>query len=302
MPHSLWIGLDAGGTKTALLAEGGGRRWTTTGPGVNLRRDGLAQTVRVLSALIRDAQATFFEAELAGLCAGVAGAGVEGGAVTMALRKRLELDPPVPVLVTHDAEIALEAAFGAESGVVLIAGTGSVVYGRTIEPRTLRAGGWGYRLGDDGSGTALGRAALRAVARALDGGPSTRLSHYLADAHGLDSIDTLLAWTYDEDGTFASLATVVLEAAEAGDRVAADLLHDETDALAQQATWLARQAGGRLDRRVALLGGLTSEALYREALIGALAHRLPGWFVARCEHEPVEGALARAKRLTPMPS
>ena len=205
--------------------------------------------------------------------------------------------PAIPVLVTHDAEIALEAAFGAESGMVIIAGTGSVVYGRTIEPRALRAGGWGYRLGDDGSGTALGRGALRAVARTLDGGPPTRLSQRLAETHALDSIDALLEWTYAENGDFATLTSFVLDAAEHGDSVAAEILHDETDALAQQATWLARQAGGRLERRVALLGGLTSEAIYREALIGALAHRLPGWFVARCEQAPVEGALARAKRL-----
>src|SRR5690606_13411518 len=165
----------------------------------------------------------------------------------------------------NDAEIALEAAFSEGTGVVVLAGTGSIVYGRTTAGATLRAGGWGARLGDAGSGTALGRAALRAAWPHHDRGPPTALNARLAESvgfpketHGLDTLDALLHWTYHGGGTFASLAPLLLATAEAGDAVAGEILDAETDALAQQAAWLARRAGGRLEKHVALLGGLVS--------------------------------------------
>jgi N-acetylglucosamine kinase-like BadF-type ATPase len=297
---SLFIGLDAGGTKTALRAEGAGGAFERTGPGVNVRRDGHEAAVRVLAALVREALAAHPGHALGGVAAGVAGAGDEADArqIERGLREALALDPGIPLAVVHDAEIALEAAFGEGTGIVVIAGTGSIVYGRTTDGTTLRAGGWGRRLGDDGSGTALGRAALRAACAHRDGGPPTSLTVHLAEAHGLDSLDALLRWVYDGKGDLAALAPLLLSATEAGDTVANEILDRETDALAQQAAWVARRAGGRLEKRVSLLGGLVEEATYRQALLQALAHRLPGWFVAPCECEPVEGAVRLARRFS----
>src|SRR5690606_21113505 len=239
------------------------------------------------------------EAPLGGLAAGIAGAGeaADRREIESGLRQALGLDAAVPVAVVHDAEIALEAAFGDGTGVVVIAGTGSIVYARTAAGERLRAGGWGRRLGDDGSGTALGRAALRAACAHRDGGPPTALTAGLAGAHGLDDLDAVLRWTYDAHGDFATLAPLLLAAAEAGDAVAGDALDAETDGLARQAAWLVRRAGGRIEKRVALLGGLTGDATYRRALLQALAHRLPGWLVTTCECEPVEGAVRVARRL-----
>lgn len=307
---TVFIGLDAGGTKTALRAEGPGGVFARTGPGVNVRRDGPEAAVRVLAALVADARASHPEAALGGLAAGLAGAGEAADArqVEVGLRQALGLGGTVLVTIVHDAEIALEAAFGEETGIVVVAGTGSIVYSRTAAGATLRAGGWGGRLGDDGSGTALGRAVLRAAAAHRDGGPPTALTARLAEivrfpkeALGLDTLDALLRWTYDENGPFATLAPLLLEAAESGDAVASTVLDAETDALAQQVAWLARRAGGRLEKRVALLGGLVGEAPYRRALLQALAHRLPGWFAAPCARAPVEGAVRLARRLATAP-
>ena len=298
MSDRLVIGIDAGGTKTALRAERGIRApLALEGPGINLRRDGLDHTTEVLASLVRETLDAYGGAARTTVCAGISGASSDTETVAAHLRTALAPGTDVLVHIVHDAEIALDAAFDTASGIVLIAGTGSIVYGRRRDGSTLRAGGWGFRLGDDGSGTALGRAALRAVAAALDGGPLTRLRKLIADTHGIDSMETLLAWTYTDTPSLAGMAPLLLQAAAAGDEQAGDLLHDETDTLAQQTAWLARRAGSQIERRVALLGGLMSEAPYHEALVGALAHRLPGWFVARCEQEPVEGALRRARRL-----
>ena len=72
------------------------------------------------------------------------------------------------VLVVNDALVALEAGAPGRPGVVLIAGTGSIAYGRNAQNQSARAGGWGYMLGDEGSGYWIGRAALRAVLREAD--------------------------------------------------------------------------------------------------------------------------------------
>ena len=89
-----------------------------------------------------------------------------------------------PVLVVNDALVALEAGAGDGPGIVLIAGTGSICYGRNEEGQAARAGGWGYMLGDEGSGWWIGRRALSAVMRQFDGrGPAT-----LADATRARSI------------------------------------------------------------------------------------------------------------------
>jgi N-acetylglucosamine kinase-like BadF-type ATPase len=277
----------------------GGTVSERTGPGVNVRRDGPEHAVNVLVGLITEVLVEHPGVPIGGLAAGLAGAGEEADRQQIAagLRTRLRLNPEAPVAVVNDAEIALEAAFGEGTGVVVIAGTGAIVYGRTTAGATLRAGGWGWRLGDAGSGTALGRAAHRAACAHHDGGPPTALTAHLAEAHGLGTLDALLHWTYDGEGAFASLAPLLLATAETGDTVAGEILDAETDGLAQQAAWLARRAGGRLEKRVALLGGLVSEATYRRALLQALAHRLPGWFASSCEREPVEGAVRLARRL-----
>ena len=81
------------------------------------------------------------------------------------------------VLVVNDALVALEAGAPDEPGVVVIAGTGSIAYGRNERNQAARAGGWGYMLGDEGSGYWIGRAALRAVLREADRrGPATQLT------------------------------------------------------------------------------------------------------------------------------
>lgn len=300
MNDSLFLGLDAGGTKTALRAEGGDTVLKRMGPGVNLRRDGLSHTADTLTRLIRDAIDAVPGRPVGGVCAGVAGAADGHAVLERHLREALDAD--YPIRVTHDADLALQAAFSEGSGVVVIAGTGSVVLGRTArtedQPTSLiQVGGWGYRLGDDGSGTALGRAALRAVLAALDGGPPTAMTELLTEAHGLDSRTALLDWTYEQDGALADLAPLLLAAADADDWTASSILLRETNALAAQAGWLATQALGRIETRVSVLGGLASEPTYLNAMLGALHRHLPGWNRVPCEVEPVEAAVRVAERL-----
>lgn len=296
MPSPLFVGLDAGGTKTAALASTGGDPRTFSGPGAQVLRDGPEATADKLAALVDDARAAFGGAPLGGVAVGLAGAGREDAqtAVADALRSLLG---GAPVAVTHDAEIALRAAWGAESGVLLLVGTGSLVYGRTTEREPFRAGGWGAILGDDGSGTALGRAALRALLAAFDGGPPTSLREHAAESFDLHTPDDVIRTVYTDGQPLASFAPLFLAAAAEDDWAATSILARETNALAQQVGWLATRAGDDIAHRLAYAGGLANEEVYRAALDAALGRHLPGWSVGRCETEPVVGALAMAREL-----
>ena len=296
MPSPLFVGLDAGGTKTAALASQGGPTTRLDGPGAQVLRDGPEAVAATLATLVRDAQASSGGADLGGVAVGLAGAGraEQREAVMRALQTRLD---GTPVLVTHDADVALEAAFGPGGGMLVLVGTGSLVYARTDDGETLRAGGWGAALGDDGSGTALGRGALRAALAAYDGGPPTALVEGMASRFGLGSSPAIISAVYLDGLPLADLAPVVLAAVEADDWVASSLLMRETNALGQQAGWLATRAGDATPHRLAYAGGLSGEPVYRASLESALERHLPGWTLAPCGAEPVEGALAMAQRL-----
>jgi N-acetylglucosamine kinase-like BadF-type ATPase len=298
MPAPLFIGLDVGGTKTALVARTGDTTHERAGEGTNLQRDGLQRSADVLAALVTDVLAAV-EHDGGSICLGVAGAGrpADRAALAEAIRERASLSPSTYLLaVEHDAHIALEAAFEGESGLIVIAGTGSVVLARTEEGTMERAGGWGPRIGDEGSGMAVGSAGLGAVATAFDGGEPTVLRDRLAETYGITTPDDLIHAVYAEGWTMQDVAPLVVAAAEAGDWACTRILKNQANALAQRAGWLVTRTAEPITPRVALLGGLIEEAYYRTCLTEALQRHLPRWEVGRPSRRPVEGALALAEQ------
>src|SRR5690606_18298443 len=123
----------------------------------------------MLTELVREAfAAAGLPGPAAALCAGLAGVGnaTERGIVEESLR-RAEIAERV--MVRTDGETALHGALGGGEGILLIAGTGSVAYGRAPDGRVERCGGWGMVVGDEGSGFAIGRASLTAALQSVDG-------------------------------------------------------------------------------------------------------------------------------------
>ena len=295
-PPDLIIGLDAGGTKTELLARNtSGETFARIGPPANLQRLGPEATARVLADLIAEARRRFSGERVRGVCAGVAGAGREADREALTERLRALLDDVPDLVIVSDARIALEGAFEGESGVIVIAGTGSMALARDRRGGSARAGGWGRLLGDDGSGYAVGRAGLRALAAAFDGGPETRLRPLFAEAFDLRTPEALIRRVYAEGWSPAEAAPLVLEAAAAGDAVAAAVVAEETRRLARQVQWLVRRAGD-LEPRFALIGGMTRNAFYRERLRAAILEGLPGWRAEAPRRSPVEGAVLLASQ------
>ncbi len=301
--QSLLIGLDVGGSSTELLAVAPNAQSEPVrlvGPGANLQRVGFEQTVAVLQELIEQALRHFPEAAILSVCAGIAGCGRVKDQELLARRLQQVLGDggrAVQVRVVHDAEIALEAAFEGASGVVVVAGTGSVILARTLRGQIEVAGGWGYLLGDEGSGFAIARAGLQAVTHALDGGPPTRLQALLAERFQLSERDVIIHRVYQERWPLQQFAPVVLEAAREGDPVARRIVDDQVARLVEQVGWLLERLGDDVAPHMALAGGLMNESFYVACLREQLRQRWPGWSIAVQQRRPVEGALRLARNL-----
>ena len=151
---------------------------------------------------------TQFEAACLGLSGGPADKEALAREIVRAKQYRL----------THDADVALTGATGGKPGVVVIAGTGSIAFGRNSKGEQARAGGWGYIFGDEGSAFDIVRQALRAILRHEEGwGTATLLSERLLEATKQDSANALLHSFYTPEfprRRIASLAKVVDDAAE----------------------------------------------------------------------------------------
>lgn len=148
-------------------------------------------------------------------------------------------------IVTTDAFIALAGATKGEPGIVVIAGTGSIAFGRNSGGKTARAGGWGYVFGDEGAAFDLVRQALRAALRFEEGwGPPTALRDRLLGATGAGSAGDLLHRFYTTEfprDRIAALAPFVDQAAQEGDAVACAILDKAAQELASLASAVRRQ-------------------------------------------------------------
>jgi glucosamine kinase len=204
------------------------------------------------------------------------------------------------VRIVSDGEIALHGAFGGGAGVLLIAGTGSVAYGRGPDGRVARCGGWGMIVGDEGSGFAIGRAALAASLRAVDGrGPPTVLLERLLHLLKLDGPRGIPPWAGRADkAKVAALATHVIAAAEEGDTVARDLLRHEAADLAVHAEALAdRLSPWPGEVPVVFHGGVLSAPLYARLVTGEMKRLHTFDFQVRpAADDAVAGALMYARR------
>src|SRR3954471_8363414 len=194
------LGLDAGGTKTiCLLAnERGIVIASARAGGANLPAAGELAVEKVLHDVMDEA---IGERGIvpAAICLGIAGVDrPDDHAVIRGIMKRIGRQ--ARILIVNDALVALEAGAPQQPGIVVISGTGSIAYGRNARGEAARAGGWGYVLGDEGSGYWIGRAALRAVLRESDRrGPTTVLTELVLKHFGVAAPHELIHHIYNRD-------------------------------------------------------------------------------------------------------
>jgi N-acetylglucosamine kinase len=238
-----WVlGIDGGGTKTVCLVmdETGSIAGRGEAGPSNYQTIGLAAARESISQAIASAVDALPGVAIAGIGVGLAGVGRRADVqVVQGLVAGLYEESPLPirwnlqsegVVVTHDCAIALVGGTGSASGVAIVAGTGSIAYGCNSQGVSKRAGGWGYRFGDEGSGYQIAIAGLRAAARSHDGrGPKTLLTDSLLDYLNLNQLEDLIEVIYRRGWgvtEIAALSPLVDRAAAAGDAIALQILED----------------------------------------------------------------------------
>jgi glucosamine kinase len=291
---SLYLGIDAGGTKTdCALSNGAELLGQATAGSCKLARVGAVQARETLHAVIREAckAAKAPVSEIQHVCIGMAGASIPE-AVNWAQDTIREIMPDATIYVAGDQIVAHRAAFGTSHGVLVISGSGSIAFGRNQAGETARAGGWGPNVSDEGSAFWVGREAVIAALRAYDTGGGNSLLPTIAQCWKVAPEDVVRMANAAEP-RFSELAGPVAEAAQAGNPIARDITERAGKALALLGGAVIHRLwpkGGVVP--VAMSGGvLQGSTLVRQSFKEAMRVQHPDAAVSFAYVRPVLGAL-----------
>jgi len=300
------IGFDCGATKTeCVLADiEGNIICSANGKPSNILVIGTDNAARNILSLLDKFknELDFTRAEIQKVVIGAAGAGRKEDAER--LLKAVTDSASVKgiifksITVVSDAQIALEGAFPKKPGCILIAGTGSIIYGKDKEGNVFRVGGFGRLIGDEGSGYSIGRKALQAAAGFFDGrGEKTLIVKLISDKYFINTSDDLISKVYKENLDIASVAQIVLTAAEQGDKIALNILAEESDQLIELIKAMIKKMNTE-ELNVSPAGSLISNKNdYSDMLLKKIRTYLPSVKVIKPELSPVEGAIILAKEM-----
>jgi glucosamine kinase len=294
-----FLGIDGGGTKTRCIV--GDEKFQLGAGGSSsskVQRVGEACARDALAAAVHEAceQAGISPRQIARTCAGITGsarpeiAGVMRDLMIGIVGGEIE--------IVGDVEIAFEDAFAVGTGVIVIAGTGSIAYGRNAKGEAARAGGWGYAISDEGSGYWIGAEAVRAALRARDRGEhSGLLDDLIAGLGARDFEDFIVRLNGSPQIDFAPLFPIVLAASDNGDSVASEILTHAGRKLAGLAGIVIERLFGEQSISVATHGGvLASSTIVRKYFAQELKSRHLRADLLEREVDPARGALDRARR------
>lgn len=297
----LYLGIDGGQTSTiALIADESGRV-LGRGKGGPCNHVGPAEgRARFFSAVgdcLRDAcdQAGLSpeDVSFAAACLGFSGGPQDKEAYVR------ELIPSAKYRITHDAEIALEGATGGLPGIIVIAGTGSMAFGRNAGGETSRAGGWGYVFGDEGGAFYIARQILRAALAYEEGwGRQSEMYKMLLEAANAENAYQILRRFYAgaTRSAIAAYASVADQAAQMNDEVALEVLTEAAEQLATSAKHVCSKLFPSCEPvEVAYVGGVFQSDFLRDAFVEQVKIRM-GSDAHRPKLSPAAGALLRSLR------
>ena len=298
---SLFLAIDAGGTKTrCLLADETHILGRAVTGSIKLMRVGEVEATTRLQAMLSEVSlaAGVDLKQVTQTCIGLAGLSIN----TVRNWAEREISSVVggKLLLAGDDEIALDGAFRRGPGILIIAGTGSNVLGRTADGTVYHAGGWGPALGDEGSGFWIGQEALRAAFWAKDRSVPTTLLAAIQKLWGTESIGEIVEKANAHPGPdLPALAPIVVECAGAGDELAAAVLQRAGIELAEQVALVAlkmKESGSRRKIEAAYTGSVLEHIpQVRTAMIAALKKNSRNVVVREDAIDALEGALWRAR-------
>ena len=300
------IGIDGGGTKThclltkldgTLLNEcyGGPSNFLTAGI------EPVCETLlEVINKCIQKTSVAFEEIDE--IVIGTTGAGrrIDAERLESEFKNYISKQnkKPKQFHVESDARIALEGAFTGKPGSILIAGTGSIMFGKDALGNIHRVGGFGRYLGDEGSGYVLGRNGLAAVSKEFDErGKKTLISVYLKEKFGIDSQEKLISEVYKNNFDIASAAPLVIQAAENDDDTALKIIDTQTDELLLHVSAMQKKLKEKI-LLTAFIGGIISNKnIYSDTLLQKIQENLKDVIVKDAENSPAMGAVLMAKHI-----
>jgi glucosamine kinase len=298
---SLFLAIDAGGTKTSCLVADGthilGRAVTGS---VKLMRVGEAEASSRVQAMLAEVSLTAGVGlnEITQTCVGLAGLTIE--AVRQWAEHAIGDQVGGDLLLVGDEEVALDGAFRGGPGILIIAGTGSNVLGRAADGAMYHAGGWGPAIGDEGSGFWIGHEALRMGFWAKDRNIETTLLTEIGEQWGAKSLGEIVEMANARPGPdFPALTPLVARCAEAGDELAAAVLERAGIELAEQVALVAlkmKESDRKRKIEAAYTGSVLEHiSLVRSTMIAALKNSSPDVKVLEGAVDALEGALWRAR-------
>lgn len=300
---ALYLGIDGGGTKTdCVLGDATTTLGRFTAGTSKIHRVGKEAATNSLRAAIQGAlyAAQRSANEIQHSCVGIAGASQPE--VRQWLEATMKELVPGGLTIVGDNVIAHESAFKGGPGVLVIAGTGSIAYGRNERGETARAGGWGPVISDEGSGDWIGRAATAACLRALDTGASTTMMGRILIAWGVTMREDIIRLVNSfPPPNFAALFPQVLAAADDGDMLARDVLTRAGSELAQLARIVIRRLWpGDMVVKIAGSGGvIRNSSQIRQVLQNAIRSERPNIVWDDSVIDPTLGALYLARHAPP---
>jgi len=296
---SYFLGIDGGGTKTrCVLGNEDSVLGTGTSTSCKVQRVGEACAHNALAAAIHEAcvQAGVSPQQIARTCAGVTGAGRPEIANTV--RDLLASIVPGELELVGDVEIAFEDAFGNRPGVLVMAGTGSIAYGRNALGETARAGGWGHTVSDEGSGYWIGLEAVKAALREHDVVHDSAFLNTLMNALAAKTFDDfIVCLNADPQPDYAALFPEIQRLAERGDSMSISVLARSGSELAHLTEIVIRRLfTDEAVVKVAFHGGvLTASHQLRESLVNKVRLIFPHAEFYSKELDAGRGALERAR-------
>ncbi len=306
MEKKYLIGLDGGGTKTKCVITdlNFNSLFTCLGGPSNFLIIGTERVSEtILSLILESISSLNISAEdIASIMIGTTGAGRQSDAeklkndfIEYAKSKGYSFKS---FNVDSDARIALEGAFSGAPGSLLIAGTGSVIFGKDRNHNIHRVGGFGRLIGDEGSGNTIGRRGLNQAAREFDGrGEKTLLTEILKNDFGITDSSQLITEVYRNNFDTASFAPKVIDAARNGDKIANRILEEESDELVLHVKSIFKMIGEETLKLCLTGGTIATENYYSEMFKKKIKVQLLNVKIVSAENPPEIGAVFMAKTM-----
>jgi len=199
---------------------------------------------------------------------------------------------PDKVYLCNDAMLTLKGSVGQNNGVLIVAGTGSIACGITKDGLEVRVGGWGYRVGDEGSGYSIGKAAITHILKSYDGREKpSALSTAILTELSLADEDTLVNWIYSSQfsiARIAALAPLIVRLANEGDHQGIKIIQHACQELSEMALTVIRKLGlVNTKFSLVLSGGVLKNSIVHRQLIELLTNTCTGLQMIVPSYQPI---------------